>query len=164
MENSLNKWKPIQAGKLDCLNYCWHWPGFGSVFTSEGLGWFLATLRSVRQSLNYWQESKSLSLDSFSLSTRTGFPLPQQSQGVCVDEKESRDTPSPAGTRLAVVPVNNWTNHRCPAANLDCFQLHDPSISDQGWDNSFWKQRPFPHLLGEEEANKNTLIPSAFKM
>lgn len=64
------------------------------------------------------------------------LPLSQQSQGVCIDEKESRDTPSPAGTQLPVVPVNDWANHRCPAANLDCFQLQDPSILDQGWDKT----------------------------
>jgi len=51
--------------------------------------------------------------------------------------KESRDTASPTGTQLPVVPVDNWTNHRCPAAHLDGFQLQDPSISDQGRDNSF---------------------------
>lgn len=63
-----------------------------------------------------------------------------------VDEKESRTTSSPIGTWLPVVPVNSWTNHICPAANLEFFQLQDPSHSDQGWNNS-WKQRSFNHIL-----------------
>lgn len=93
----------------------------------------------------------------------TSFPcqsgqdsLPQPSQGVCVDEKESRDTSSATGTRLPVVLVNNWTNYTCPPASLDFIQLRDPSNSNQGWDSSSGKQRSFHHILHEEEANKNT--------
>lgn len=128
VENRSKKWKLIWTEKLSCLNYCYYWPGFGSVFTSEGLGWFLATLLSTRQHLNYWQESKSPSIDSFSLSTRSGHSLSptiprdmcgwKGKQWYCISHWHTTPTS----------PCNNWTNRRCPAANLDCFQLQDPSI------------------------------------
>lgn len=77
MENGWNKWEPIQIGKLDCLKYCSHCSGFGSVVTSTCLGRLPAPLQSVRQSLNYWQEkSKYSSVSFFSLSIRTGLLLP----------------------------------------------------------------------------------------
>lgn len=37
--------------------------------------------------------------------------------------KGKQETPSPAGTQLPVVPGNDWTNRRCPAANPQSFQL-----------------------------------------
>lgn len=154
MENGRNKWEPIQTGKLESLKYC---------STAQAL--VLWSLQRV------WDDSQQLCETKLKLLTgkeqitplSNSFPcqpgedsFSQPSQGECVDEKERRDTSSPTGTWLPVVPVNNWTTQTCPAANLDFFQLQDPSNSDQEWGNSSWKQRSFHCILCEEEANKNT--------
>lgn len=112
MGNRTEQWKPAQAGKPDCLNCCCHWAGLGSVFTSEALRGSPATPPSGEQ---------TSPVESSSLSTRTGLS-PAVSRSTS-GWKGKQATPSPAGTQLPVVPGNDWTNRRCPAANPQSLQL-----------------------------------------
>lgn len=107
-----------QTGKLDCLKFCGHFDAFGMTPSSSVECEAKFKLLTGEEQILLCQLLFLVSQDFFS----------QPSQGVCVDEKESRDTFM--CTQLPVVFVNNWTNCTYPAASLDFIQLQATQTKD----------------------------------